>query len=186
MWTLNKGSLESCRRNQHRETLGCKPEGHPEGVQVKLGPLKPVPRICAFKRCPVAGQSVSAAWSGPGPGAAGMNRGCRLGTRSKQAHASPVLLTFSVPSNCCCEDRRQCRLAANSATVLTHCPAIVHPADLPAADLSPSSRGGEGECPRDGQSGALSSKLRPLASRLGRELVRLRRRAGRLGLTHMG
>lgn len=42
MWTLNKRSLGSCRRSQHRETLGSKPEGHPGGAQVKLGPLKPL------------------------------------------------------------------------------------------------------------------------------------------------
>lgn len=105
---------------------------------------------------------MSAACSGPGPGApgAGMSCGYRLGTPGNQAHTSPALLTFSVHSSCC-EDRRQCRLAADSATVLTHSPAIVDPADLPAADLSPSSRGGEGERPWDDQSGALSSKLRP-------------------------
>lgn len=103
---------------------------------------------------------MSAAWSGPGPEAAGMSRGYRLETPGNQAHASPVLLTFSVHSSCC-EDRRQCRLAANSATVLTHSPAIIHSADLLATDLSPLSGGGEGECPRDDQSGALSSKLRP-------------------------
>lgn len=123
---------------------------------------------------------MSAACSGPGPGAAGMRRGCRLGTPSNQAHASPALLTFSVHSSCC-EDRRQCRLAANSATVVTHSPAIVNPADLPAADLSPSSGGGEGERPRCSQLGALGSKLRPRASRIGRELVWLQRGAGQLG-----
>lgn len=84
---------------------------------------------------------MSAACSGPGP--AGMSRGCRLGSPGNQAHASPALLTFSVHSSCC-EDRRQCRLAANSATVPTHSPAIVDPADLPAADLSPRQGAGKG------------------------------------------
>lgn len=107
---------------------------------------------------------MSAACSGPGP--AGMSRGCRLESPGNQAHASPALLTFSVHSSCC-EDRRQCRLAANSATVLTHSPAIVDPADSPAADLSPSSRGGEGERPRLGQSEALGSKLRPRPASVG-------------------
>lgn len=123
---------------------------------------------------------MSAACSGPGPGATGMRRGCRLRTPGNQAHASPALLTFSVHSSCC-ENRRQCRLAANSATVLTNSPAIVAPADSLAADLSPRQGAGKGSAHNaaNWEPWALSSAR--WASRFGRELVWLRRRAGRLG-----
>lgn len=91
-----------------------------------------------------------------------MRRGCRLGIRGNQAHASPALLTFSVHSSCW-EDRRQCRLAANSATVLTHSPAIVVPADLLAAELSPRQGAGKGSA-----RGTANQKLLVLSSASGR------------------
>lgn len=73
---------------------------------------------------------------GPGRGTAGTRRGCRLVSSGSQAQASPVPLTFSVHSSCC-GNHRQCRLAANCATVPTQGPAIVDLADQLAADLSP-------------------------------------------------
>lgn len=109
-----------------------------------LGLLKPVPARMSIQEMPSDRiECERSLLGGPGPGATGMRRGCRLGIPGNQAHAGPALLTFSVHSSCW-EDRRQCRLAANSATVLTHSPAIVVPADLPAAELSPRQGAGKG------------------------------------------
>lgn len=98
--------------------------------------------------------------------------GCTAGAAwepgaARPLQASPALLTFSVHSSCC-GDRRQCR---PTATVPTHSPAIVDPAHRPAADLSPPSRGGEGERPGYGQSEASGPKLRPRMSGLRRERI---------------
>lgn len=86
-----KSCLERDGRSQLRQTLGSQ---HPQRVSLrrKAMPARKnsgqSPRGASLlSAMPVPGQSVSTAGSDTRPGAIGMHRGCRLGTRGSQALA---------------------------------------------------------------------------------------------------